>query len=358
MLKNYERVLMKINLYLSFSVASFTILFMFLFGSTDQALSKEKKGLLGMSLPASYRPFSDDSPWNTLIGKSPRISKNSNMMIRHLNQKAGYLKGDMTEWTVPMFVINAKQSPLHSVHSQDLEPLHPSVDPQGTGAVNNLPIPDGVWPDPQSDGHMLLVDIKKQMSWDFSRAELLPNGKWQASRVGIWDLNSSGYAPAFEGKYWWTIGARGGGMPLIAGLIRPEEIEAGEIRHALLCATPINRKALVAGNSQELCNPTAARTDGQLYGSDTIPMGARLQLDPSLDLDALSISPQTKIVARAMQRYGLYVGDSSVRFKIYFQNLGPKKGRWRQISEFTDLRNIPVEKFRVLDCQIATRSNE
>lgn len=309
----------------------------------------EKGGLLGTSLPGKYRPFSDDSPWNMLIGDAPVISPHSKAMIRHLSRKTGHIKGSMIHWTVPLFVIDASRSPLRTVYTK--EPLHPGMDPDKLSRIPNVPIPDGVWPDPKKDGHMLLVDPVQSISWDFSRAKLLPDGNWQATRVEKWDLTDSGCRKPFAGKRWWTFGARGSGMPLIAGLIRPEEIETGEIRHALVCATPVNRNAKKSGN-KELCSPVASRTDGKLDGTDTIPMGARLQLDPSLDIEDLQLSPETKIIARAMQRYGLYVGDGSPTFKLYFQNLGHNKGRWRSISDFTDLRKIPIDKFRVLDCKI------
>ena len=142
---------------------------------------------------------------------------------------------------------------------------------------------------------------------------------------------------------------------MIAGLIRPEEIEAGEIRHALLCATPVNRKAAQYGGSSELCSPPASRTDGYGYGVEYIPEGARIQLDPNLDLDSLALSEGSKTVARAMQKYGMIVGDNSRAFKVYFQNIGPDGEVWEKYGYFQDLKNIPVERLRVLKCNIVTK---
>ncbi|MGD9160758.1 MAG: hypothetical protein PVG39_20235, partial [Desulfobacteraceae bacterium] len=189
----------------------------------------------------------------------------------------------------------------------------------------------------------------------FSQAKQLSDGSWSASIIDVWDLKGPGYRRPFYGSRWWRSGANGGGTPLIAGLIRPEEIEAGEIRHALLCATPINRKATLYGDPSELCSPPASRTDGYGYGVEYIPEGARIQLDPALDLDSLGLSEGSKTVAKAMQKYGMIVGDNSPTFKVYFQNLGPDAELWIKYNYFQDLMNIPVEKFRVLKCNIVTK---
>lgn len=310
--------------------------------------------LQGMSLPPDYLPFSPDSPWNTPITAKPKIDAFSGQMISNLKQTAQMLKGDMTKWTIPLFVIDSESCRKTNVAANKKE-LNPLLDPDGNGVAEALPVPEGVWPDPESDGHLLLVDPNLGQSWDFSVMKRGANNKWTASRIDLWDLDGPGFREPFKGKYWWTYGARGSGMPLLAGLIRPEEIEAGQINHALAFASPVNRKASFPGGPVELCSPTASRTDGQGEGVEFIPEGARLQLDPALDLNTLNLSKETMIIARALQKYGMYNSDNSKAFKLYFQNLGPDGGKWKTISDFNDLRNIPIEKFRVLKCNVATR---
>ena len=312
-----------------------------------------ESGLLGLSLPGEFRPFAADSPWNQPLPPEPVLDPDSAAMVAQLQKTVGKLKGDLTQWTVPLFVIDADRAPRRRVIAA--EPLHPSVDPDGDGWVENLPLPDGIWPDPRKDGHLLLVDARQRRSWDLSRAQPLPDGSWRVTRLAVWDLDGPGYVPADFGKRWWMFGARGTGMPLLAGLIRPEEVAAGEIRHALACATPINRRAAFPGGPLELCSPPAARSDGKLDGPQFLPAGARLQLDPTLDLERLGLSPASLTVARAMQVYGLINADVADSFKIYFQNLGPDGGRWRELGDFRDLAKIPLDRFRVLSCQTASK---
>lgn len=339
---------------MKFTAASCLLLLFVLFATAWGGISEPGKenGFHGLSLPADFRVFAADSPWNRPISANPKIDPASPLMISTLASKARRLKGDMTQWTIPLFVVDGRYTPRRTVYGR--EPFHPSVDPDVNGQVEGLPLPNEIWPDPQSDGHLIVVDLAERRSWEFSRAKQLPDGNWKASRVARWDLDGPGYVTPFAGKRWWMFGALGSGMPLLAGLIRPEEIAHGEIKHALLCATPVNRRALSPTMPVALCSP-AARSDGSQNGPQYIPMGARIQLDPALDLDSLGLAPETKVVARAMQVYGLYNGASSEDFKVFFQNLGADGGRWTEMPDFGDLRKIPLDRFRVLECQIVSK---
>jgi hypothetical protein len=310
-------------------------------------------GYMGMSLKADFRPFSADSPWNTAIAPGAKVDKYSDLMIKNMKERRLSLKADSAKWSIPLFVIDSTKSPKADVKSATgAFPAH--VDPDGDGTARGLPIPDGVWPDPEKDGHMLLVDPLLKKSWDFSRVKRRPGGadsiKWSATRVDTWDLNGPGFREAFTGARYWELGARGSGFPLLAGLIRIEEMEAGRIEHALVVATPVNLKSTAPGGGKELCSP-ASRTDGTGVGPEFIPMGARLQLDPALDVDSLNLSAGTRIIARALQKYGAYVADGSPTLKLYLQNLGPGDAAWEKYGRFKDLKNIPVERFRVLECK-------
>jgi hypothetical protein len=316
--------------------------------------SQDNPGYLGMSLPADFNAFTSTSPWNTPIPSKPSIDSSSKSIIKNLKSKAEVLKGSFTGWTIPLFVIDSQASPKRNIKTTG-DSFNPDVDPDRDGIAVDIPIPEGVWPDPKTDGHMLLIDPYVRKSWDFSRAQHLSDGSWTTSGLTIWDLDGPGYREPFSGSYWWNYGVRGSGFPLIAGLIRPEEIEAGEVKHALVFASPINQKSRTAKTKQQVCSPPASKTDGYGIGSKYILEGARLQLDPNLDLDSLNLSPATKVIARAMQKYGMYNGDNSTDFKIYFQNLGTDGGKWRDYNFFEDLKNIPIDKFMVLKCNIVTK---
>jgi len=106
---------------------------------------------------------------------------------------------------------------------------------------------------------------------------------------------------------------------------------------------------------EELCSPPAQRTDGEGIGAQYIPEGARLQLDPALDLETLKLTPGARVIAKALQVYGMYNVDSASTCSLYFQNVGADGGKWNRIVNFLDLQNIPLNRFRVLKCEIVVR---
>ncbi|MEI6562929.1 MAG: hypothetical protein WCO42_01335 [bacterium] len=308
---------------------------------------------LGMSLPANFKPFSNSSLWNTPISATPEIDPDSALMIANLSATTPFFGADFVKWTTPVHVIDSTQARKVNVYSSK-GPRSPDVDPNADGIIENIPMPAGIWPDPEQDGHMVMVDPVARKSWEFSRFGMDTNGNYIASTISIWDLNGVGCNTPFSGSYWWARGSNGAGVPWIGGIIRPEEIAAGEITHAILCATPVNRICTLNGQKEQVCIP-ACRTDGWGIGTAYIPEGSRLQLDPNLDLDALKLSPETKVVARAMQKYGMIVSDNSSSFKTYFQNLGTDWGAWANSPIPGELWKIPVTSFRVLKCNLVTR---
>ncbi|MGB0671369.1 MAG: hypothetical protein ACPGNT_07715 [Rhodospirillales bacterium] len=310
----------------------------------------ETPGLLGQSLPPDFRPFHPESAWNKPIAVDAPVYPLSAAIMKRMAEVAGPLKADSARWSIPLYVVDADKARRDTVwFTKDPNPL---VDQLGVGFVEGVPLPPGIEPDPEDDGHMLVVDPKKMVSWDLSRARYVRGKGWEASRFDVWDLTGMGERRPFTGPTWWTYGARGSGFPLIAGLVRPEQILLGEINQALVFASPLTRKSSGPEGPKELC-PPASRTDGTVTGPDSIPMGARLQLDPDLDLDSLNLSPEVRVIARALQVYGMFNGDTTHDvFKIYFQNLGRSSLAWVGM-DFSSLKNIPLDRFRMLDCPLA-----
>ena len=66
--------------------------------------------------------------------------------------------------------------------------------------------------------------------------------------------------------------------------------------------------------------PPAATTDGKTYDYYAIPEGARIQLNPDIDLDSLELSRTALIVARAAQEYGIVVKECGGSFAIYAEH--------------------------------------
>ena len=115
----------------------------------------------------------------------------------------------------------------------------------------------------------------------------------------------------FSGSY----GASGTGLPLLGGLMTISELKAGEIDHALAIAIP--------DTSADAVTPPAQRGDGQTTGASAIPEGTHLRIDPSLDLSTLNLTPTGLAIARAAQRYGIVVRDTSSVVTFYAEDPHP-----------------------------------
>lgn len=325
------------------------------------------EGYLGTSLPADFRPFSDDSPWNTPIPSAAELEPNSAAMVQNIENWVVNLGGQPNllftyyQWTSPVHVIDSSNAPRIDVGSSSGDGFYWTVDPDDDRVAQGIPMPvDGPWQDPSSDGFMILVDPLRRLAWEYSFAQPLGNGQWESSTINFWDLNGPGWRPPFVNPKWWRVGAIASGMSLLAGLVRIEEVLAGEIDHALLIGCPPTR--LKASESapyrNEVCLPGTS-TDGWATGPDTIPEGARLQLDPDLDLNSLGLSEPAKVIARALQTYGGYVGLTSPSFAVYFQNLGPQSSTpWiHQVPGVFDITNLSIDHFRVLRCVPRTKDS-
>ncbi|MBF0365699.1 MAG: hypothetical protein HQK50_09015 [Oligoflexia bacterium] len=313
------------------------------------------KCYLGNSIPAEYAVFSPTSPWNKVIPDNPELSPYS---VAIMNNLMGYTSGvssNINLWTAPMHVIDSRYCPRKNVYSIDMDGLFfETVDPDENGIVENVPMPVEAWADPTEDGHMILLDVSERVVYELGAARKRSDGHWEAQSMDKWALDGEGYRAAFSGKYWWKSGVRGAGVPFIGGLIRPEEIAAGVIRHTLAVSTPINQLQEVGNGGWgrwELCSPVASNTDAGRVGTQYIPEGAQIQLNPALNLDTLGLSPAAKVVAVALQRYGAFVVDNGPELITYFQNLGSSPNAWDPyLAQLGDLRKIPLSQFRVLKC--------
>jgi hypothetical protein len=213
--------------------------------------------------------------------------------------------------TGPYIQTNSYSTPLYVVHAHQkvvrvsLDDPHASWRRGLQRAFRKVPIPKHARPAAGSDAHMTVWQPSRDRLWEFWQARK-EHGSWHASWGGaIKHVSSSpGY---FDARSWPGLsrsnwGATATSLPVIAGTMLVSELRAGEIKHALALALPAPRAESFAWPAQ--------RTDGT-GPPDAIPEGARLRLDPDLDLDSLGLPRITLIMARAAQRYGMIVRDQT-----------------------------------------------
>jgi hypothetical protein len=142
------------------------------------------------------------------------------------------------------------------------------------------------------DRHMLMVDRDGCRLVELYNARK-SGGVWHAGSGATWDLRSNALRPAG-----WTS-ADAAGLPILPGLVRYDEVTAGQIAHALRFTTDTTRTAYIyparhqAGAGPNLGYP---------------PMGLRVRLKSSYDTSGFSA--QARPIAVALQRYGMILADN------------------------------------------------
>jgi|GEM_PF-1265273 len=128
---------------------------------------------------------------------------------------------------------------------------------------------------------------------------------WQAEKSGdSWNGSCGGTWPADGGggvdskKQGVGTGAE---VQASAGFILYSELRTGAINHALY---------FTSTQSCSEFRPPAGKSDGNGGGNTCLPMGARIQLDPSVDCNGISGTDGEKMLCVTMQKYGGYILDS------------------------------------------------
>jgi Ca-dependent carbohydrate-binding module xylan-binding len=228
-------------------------------------------------------PFMATSPFKVAIPAGAAVDPNSAAMVARM-ARDNAMYANLVEFGIPIHTAataTQKYTVTCTITSWGTCPF----------AGAQVPIPTGAKVSPGSDGAMVVVDEAGGKSYEFWQAKF-SNGKWTTSWGAINDLNGSG----------WGGNSTGSGASRLGGVIQLHEIAAGAIPHAL--------SIQIDNTCKTTFRSPATKTDGQSSRSDCIPEGARVRLDPAVDLDALTLTPAVRAIGRALQTYGAYVVDT------------------------------------------------
>lgn len=275
---------------------------------------------------AAARPFAASSAWNTPIPPAPVVDGLSALMVAHLSGGAHPAIANLYDYGVPVWEADAS-TPRHAVKC---------LRPWGTCELERqlVPVPVGAHPSSGSDGAMVVVDHPSGRAYEFFEGRSA-GAAWTAGWGGVVDVYGSGTPGA----------AVGAGVSRLAGVVRIAELQAGRIDHALVFST------------DNACRGTrrfpASKTDGASLRPDCVPEGARLQLDPAVDVEALpGITPGERIVARALQTYGAYAIDNGgARMAFSFEMPSGEADPYAELGftwDYFAMDRIPWNRLRVL----------
>jgi hypothetical protein len=205
--------------------------------------------------------------------------------------------------------------------------------------VRGTPIPTG------SDAQYAVADPTTNRVYSVYKVRGISDSEMDARWGGSAALDG-------EGIEEWPGGSTGSGVSRYAGVVRIEDMARGYIPHALFFSTDI---AQGPNNTDNFRYP-ARKTDGKLDPAPhTLVHGTRIQLDPTIDLDAIpGITEAEKVIGRALQKYGAYSldnGGARMAFIFELERDGSLSQVYRDMGitrDYFNLKNIPWDRLRVL----------
>ena len=263
---------------------------------------------LAQSTVGSCALFPADNIWNTPVDHLP-VHASSAAWVSSISSTKGvhpdFGSGlyDGLPIGIPFVTVRGTQTKYPATF------YYPTESDPGPYAIPlNAPLEGG------SDHHAIAVDTDNCILYEIYDAT--PQAaSWSAGSGAIFNLRSNQLRPAG-----WTS-ADAAGLPILAGLVRYDEILAGEIRHAIRVTVPTSQKAYVW---------PARHWASTASGTQYPPMGARFRLRATYDITRFSAINQ--IILQAMKKYGLIVADNGGAWFIS----GTPDSRWNN----DDLHNL------------------
>jgi hypothetical protein len=264
--------------------------------------------------------FPADNPWNTRVDNLPRRANSAAIIAKIQSIGGTKLHPDFgTDFGIPYTVVPENQP---KVPIQFLDDGAEESDPGPYPFPPNAPIEGNG----EGDAHVLVVQQGACQLYELGNAAF-QGDHWVGTWGAKFDLSSNQLRPLG-----WTS-ADAAGLPILAGLVRYDEVAAGHVDHAIRVTFSQTQRSYILPATHF----ASSRTD-----PDLPPMGLRLRLRADFDLSGFH--GQSLVVATAMKQYGLMVADNGSNW--YFQG-DPNPG-WDN-EDLNQLKAIPGTAFEVVD---------
>jgi uncharacterized protein (TIGR03437 family) len=266
--------------------------------------------------------FPSNNIWNTPVDRLP-VDPNSNQYVTTIGANApahpdfgsGLYAGEPIG--IPFITVPGTQ-PKVSVTFQYSDESDPGPYP----IPSNVPIEGGA--QSSGDRHVLVIDHDNCILYETWSSYPQPDGSWQAGSGAIFHLKSNALRPAG-----WTS-ADAAGLPILPGLVRYDEVAAGQILHAIRFTAPQTRNTYIWPARHEASNLTATNFP---------PMGQRFRLKANFNISGFAQPVQ--VILRALQKYGMILADNGSSWYLS----GAPDDRWDNdvLHQITQLQGSDFE---------------
>jgi hypothetical protein len=270
--------------------------------------------------------FPANNPWNQRVDKLP-VARNSDAIVQsigpgkgmHADFGSGLYNGGPIG--IPYTTVGGGQKRVQvkfgyaSESDKGPYPIPPNAPIEGGGSSSG-------------DRHVIVVDRSACKLYELYAAYPVNGGaSWRAGSGAIWSLRSNHLRP----KTWTSADAAG--LQILPGLARYDEVKRGAINHALRFTVSRTRNTFVYPARHQASS-----------GSDPSlpPMGLRLRLKAGFPVSRYP--RQSRIVLRALQRYGMLVADNG---SDWYVSGAPNRG-WNN-DDLHSLGGVTGNNFEVVD---------
>lgn len=250
--------------------------------------------------PEPFRAFAPDSWWNVAVPDDAPTHPDAAEILKYMRTARESGDGCVTLAGAE----NSWGQPVYWAEPGDTE-YDVDVPREGTPSeVSALRIPDGARAADTNDHAMTVFDLARGYVVALTDAYFdEETDVWSASGATITYLDSNGlHADTGQSDDPRNVGSHRGNNGATM-MVRYDEIEAGEVRHVLKVASgpEMSRRHVfpMVGSDGDTGRPLAPE------------QGLRFRLKPSVDLDAIDLHPEARVIAEALQSYGFYLGDSA-----------------------------------------------
>jgi hypothetical protein len=280
---------------------------------------------------AGSQLFPADNPWNQQITNAP-VAANSATLVASIGKFSPFHPDFGTTYAgaldgIPINIVTGSQPkiPVTIDAYADESDLLPIPIP------NNVVIEGDPLPSAQNTGdrHMLVYDETNNILYEtFNTHRPSETGSgWHADSEAVWNLN----ADSFRTPGWTSADAAG--LPILPGLVRPDEVlDQGKITHALRFTVPATDNAYVFPASH-----VAGSHDPSLPR-----MGERFRLKASFDISGFS--PTNQLILQALKDYGMIVADNGSAWYLS----GEPSTRWSD-DDLHQLTQLVGSDFEAVD---------
>lgn len=189
-----------------------------------------------------------------------------------------------------------------------------------------------------ADCHMIVVSRSEQRLYEIYHATIDPGDTFYGGCEAVW---STGAAPTGDGRGQQCTSADAAGFPIAPLLFSAEEVKAGVIDHAIRFILP---NSMIRAKKYVYPATHGTNTTGPMT---SIPYGGHMRL--KADYPIQNLKPAAQVVARAMQKYGMYMADGG-NIALTAQADVVSCATWEEVDLGPqDLNMLKATDFEVID---------